>query len=288
MDDQRLRSKIAIGTVQFGLDYGISNTEGKTSEQEVKSILKYAKEQGIGILDTAMAYGDSESVLGRNADESFKITSKFPGGISAEKLRSVFDQSRNNLQRDSLYGYIAHNARDLIEDRSLWDQVVDLKTKGLVEKVGYSLYTPEELDQLLEVGCIPDLVQVTYNLLDDKFERHMALLKEHRTEVHVRSVFLQGLFFMESLPEKLRSLSGAVSAVRQIAESYNMSTVQLLLNYALHHPAIDAVVIGVNNRLQLEQNITSVINDFPYQEIRREVRNIAIADKHLLNPVNWK
>lgn len=284
-----IKSKLALGTVQFGLDYGISNTGGKTPEDEVRKLLDYAWGNGIKVLDTALAYGDAEAVVGRCVPTPFRIVSKFPAGITtAGELELALHNSLTNLRQEVLYGYIAHNAKDFVDNEPLWKAAVELRASGRIQKIGYSLYSPGELDQLLDAGMLPDLVQLPFNILDNKFEHHLDILKQYNVEVHVRSVFLQGLFFMESFPEKLQPLAGPVAEVKRIAESHSLTMTQLLLNYALHHPAIGAVVMGVNNLAQLKCNINDILEQFPFEQIVQEVKRIEITEKNLLNPVNWK
>lgn len=281
------KSKLVLGTVQFGLDYGISNTDGITGENEVNKILKYAWNNNIEIIDTAVAYGIAEDVIGRNMKNSFKVISKFPENIKSLELKDILQKSLAKLRYDCIYAFIAHNAKGLIDNQKMWQSLKSLREQGLTKKIGYSLYTPQELEQLLQQDMVPDLVQVPYNILDNKFEKYFIFLKKQKVEIHVRSIFLQGLFFKEKLPLKLKPLKPAVELLNEIAKKNNLLVGQLALNYVLHHPLIDYAVIGVNKLSHLKQNVNNIQNNFSYDAIRKELESLYIPNRKLLNPVNW-
>ena len=109
-------SKIALGTVQFGTDYGVSNREGQTDAREVERILDTALEFGIDLIDTASAYGNAEQVLGRYDLSSFKVVSKFMPPPEGAAIAGQLGTTLSNLRVDSLYGYLAHRPDDLLEN----------------------------------------------------------------------------------------------------------------------------------------------------------------------------
>ena len=270
--------KIGIGTVQFGLDYGISNKEGKTNKSEVEQILKTAELKGIQYIDTASAYGSAEEVIGQYDLKQFKIVSKFMPPLKGEKISKQFNQSLFKLNQTSLYGYLAHRPLDLLDNPELWVQLKKLKSRGLVEKIGYSLNEPKELTLLLEKKYIPDLIQVPYNYFDRRFENLMIDLKSKGCEVHTRSTFLQGLFFMN--PDELSPFFDEVKPYIQSLKKNN-TLAKSLLKFTLDKKFIDKVIIGVENTEQLIENLdkSKEIQDL-------EAVNYMISKK-ILMPMYW-
>lgn len=250
-------NKIVIGTVQFGMRYGISNNGNQTTPSEAASILKLAATSGIYTLDTAFAYGTSETLIGNMClDNNWNIISKFPAVNSVEDFEKKLHTSLHRLQKSSLYGYIAHDADTLLSVPEIWKALCDIKRIGLATKIGYSLYEPEQLTRLLEKGYEPDIVQIPYNVLDRRFEPILSKLKSCGVEVHIRSIFLQGLFFTEpdSLPTFFDQVKPFLRSLKRCF-SGNAELAGYLLNMAFSNPLIDKVVIGVNNAKQLLENL---------------------------------
>src|SRR6056297_3116795 len=191
-----LTQKIGLGTVQFGTDYGISNSGGKVSLEEISKIMDLFKRNGGRILDTASAYGTSEEVLGKFDLSGFDVVSKWLPPAEGESMRKLLNVSLSKLKINKLYGYLAHQPQYLFDNPGIWQQVVQLKSEGRVDKIGVSLNRPEELDTLKDLGIVPDLIQVPYNYFDRRFEWVCREFKQKGGEVHTRSAFLQGLFFV--------------------------------------------------------------------------------------------
>ena len=247
--------KIGIGTVQFGSDYGISNKVGQTSEIEIGEILNTAKANDIKYIDTAASYGNAEIVLGKQDLKEFRVVSKFLQPNKTESISSLLKLSLDNLNLDNIYGYLAHRPLSLLENKRYWEELTELKSNGLVEKIGYSLNKPHELDQLLKEKYIPDLVQVPFNYFDSRFESRLMELKNTGCEIHTRSTFLQGLFFMN--PDELRVFFDELKPYIYNLQKQNKSLPEALLNYVLEKKYIDQVILGVENNKQLLQNINS-------------------------------
>ncbi|MDT0677452.1 aldo/keto reductase [Autumnicola musiva] len=268
-----------MGTVQFGLPYGISNTEGKTSSEEVKKILDLASSNKIGILDTASAYGNAEEVIGRELIKDFKIVSKFMPPSAGERILEQLEQSLKRLHLSSLYAYLAHRPLELLEYPEQWDELRSFKSTGKVEKIGFSLNEPEELELLLNANFIPDLVQVPYNYFDRRFEAFFKDLKNNDCEIHSRSTFLQGLFFT-----KLNELDNFFEEVKPLLyqlQKQKDSLPGMLLKFVLENPFIDKVILGVESEQQLAQNLESIKGSFKMIELKQD-----ISDKILI-PSRW-
>lgn len=274
-------NKLVLGTVQFGLQYGV-NSAGRPSKEAVKSILAKASEGGITTLDTSSAYGNSEEILGEcvTFDECFKIISKYPKGETP--VGEMFRSSLNRLKVSQLYGYLLHHFEVYKNNLKVWDEFLALKECGKVQKIGFSLYSPEELELILKNNSPFDLLQVPFNIFDKKFLPYMKELHENGVEIHVRSTFLQGLFFKdrETLSEKLKPMKRYLLQLDDFSKESGLSISEIALNYNLQNPYIDGVLIGVDNVEQLQMNLLSV-NETPI-DIEIEVK-----EKELLNPVNW-
>lgn len=248
-----LISKIGLGTVQFGMTYGIGNTRGITSEEEVTSILSFAGENGISILDTAPAYGKSEAVLGNNNLQDFKVVSKFMLPDSGHTISEQLTESLGQLKTPFLYGYLAHRPMGIINEPKRWDELIQLKEAGRTVKIGFSFNEPYEAEAVLSLGIIPDLVQVPFNYLDNRFLPTMIELKKRGSEIHTRSAFLQGLLFCD--PNRLSSFFNEVKPVITELQKNREHLPGMLLRYCLENPSIDKVIIGVNTLEQLIENL---------------------------------
>ena len=199
-------TKISLGTVQFGIDYGINSIEGQVLSSEVESILSFAYSKGIDLLDTAPAYGNSEKILGRMNISNFKVVTKTRhfdsfeiSNNDVELLNNDFYHSLEGLKQDGVYGLMIHNAEDLLKPgaEKLFDQLQEFKQEGKIIKIGVSVYDHSQLKSILNIFDI-DLVQLPFNILDRRMidSGMFAKLREMNIEVHARSVFLQGLLLM--------------------------------------------------------------------------------------------
>jgi aryl-alcohol dehydrogenase-like predicted oxidoreductase len=272
-------NKLGIGTVQFGLPYGISNTNGQTSAEEVSKILQAGAEHGINLLDTASAYGNAETVIGKNDLTKFNLVSKYITPTADNTIEKQLNSSLYHLQLKNLYGYLAHRPAEILNDKLQWKILKDFQQKGLVEKVGFSLNTTDELQALLNKEFIPDLIQVPYNYFDNRFENLMQQLKERGCEIHTRSAFLQGLFFKDAnaLPSFFDIVKPLIKRVQQ--QTTNISGA--LLHFAVAKPFIDKVIIGVENAQQLLINIRDL-----KLGIELDKNTITIPEQ-ILMPSNW-
>jgi aryl-alcohol dehydrogenase-like predicted oxidoreductase len=282
--------KLALGTVQFGMPYGINNLTGVPSDDELTAIFDYAETCGITLIDTAVAYGDAEKRIGSRLHGRFKVVSKFPVLESPEELAAYCRRSCELLQTPTLYGYLAHNAKELIGNPQLWEKLQQLIGEGLIAGAGVSLYHPNELETLLESGIVPHLIQVPYSLLDRKFEPLFAELKNRNIEIHTRSAFLQGLYFKDpaTLAGKLSALRPALETLHRIAAENNCSMESLALRFATRHPLVDYVVIGVDSLQQLASNVISLRECTVSDNVFDEIRELVIPDPELLNPATWQ
>lgn len=288
--------KLGLGTVQFGLDYGVANAAGKTPAEEVRRILEEAQRSGLRILDTASLYGDSEEAIGRSlpAGHSFRIvtkTAKFPGGfgpVEARSLEATFEASRRKLGMPGTYGLMVHDADDLLgpDGHRLKDALLGLKARGLVAKVGASVYSPAQVDALLSRWAV-DIIQIPFNAFDQRLIRggQLKALKSAGVEVHARSVFLQGVLLMDPdrLPAFLNAARPLVERFRRMAASAGLSPLEAALAYVTAQDGIDHFLVGVCDRAQLMEILAAAGSGKGVPDLS----GLHCDDERIVNPALW-
>jgi aryl-alcohol dehydrogenase-like predicted oxidoreductase len=282
-------SKIILGTVQFGLNYGINNSLGKPSESEVFSILDTAWENNIAYLDTADAYGDAIQIIGKYhnlRNHRFKILSKFKE-VKLGHLKEKAIIALNYLHVDYLEVYSFHSFNDFLASEYLCKELLSLKEEKLIIKTGISVYTNIEFEKAINSGFF-DVIQIPYNVLDNSNIRGILIesARKKGIEVHTRSAFLQGLFFMNKLPQKLIPLENYIEKIKSLSIREAIPIQELALSYCVYNPLINNVLIGVDTKEQLLSNLINIREQkdaFDFID-----KNILVKEIELLNPVNWK
>jgi hypothetical protein len=284
--------KLALGTVQFGMNYGVANATGRVSNDVARLILKKAFDLGLGTLDTATAYGDCESTLGELGVENWRVISKLqevPDDCS-DVEEWVFNQVKNSLKRlriQKLHGLLLHRPVQLFEalGPELYSALQSLKKKGLVSKVGISVYEVSELASIWSNYSF-DLVQAPLNILDRRFvDSGWALkLKNAGVEIHTRSAFLQGLLLMplEKRPTQFKPWHTIWAEWDRWLLATGYTPLQACLRFVLEMDCVDCVVVGVDGIEQFEeivQSATGTLESLPVFE--------ALTDERLLNPATW-
>ncbi|MEO8934457.1 MAG: aldo/keto reductase [Xanthomarina sp.] len=288
-------SKLILGTVQLGLNYGINNKSGKPTLEKAFEILHTAFNNGIRTLDTAEAYGSSQEVIGKfqkeNPEKKFRIITKLAANhsVKSNELIKHIGNSCKILNTDKLYGYMFHNYQSFKENTALYNELLLAKDLGLIEKAGISLYSNNEIENIIENYNNFDFIQIPFNLFDNESKRKIILekAKAANIEIHTRSVFLQGLFFKDckDIPEKLKPLAHYLETLESIKKSSGINTQTLALQYVLQKKYIDYVLIGVESVDQLMSNIELANSK---ESIPHEVIDaIQVKEENLLNPSNW-
>jgi aryl-alcohol dehydrogenase-like predicted oxidoreductase/RimJ/RimL family protein N-acetyltransferase len=284
--------RLALGTVQFGLSYGIANRTGQVRPFEIDAILSCAKGAGVNTVDTAIAYGSSEENLGQYGVRRWKVISKLPplpAGLDDIRkwVNDAVINSLNRLQIDNLEGLLLHRSSDFIghAGEQLNKALLELKDQGLVKKIGVSIYDPHELEALFGRRQI-DLVQAPFNVVDRRMltSGWMARLFNSGVELHTRSAFLQGLLLSEKLQRDPRFCKwGALwfNWNRWLKEE-DLSPLQACLGFSLSRPEIHRVVVGVDTRIQL----TEILGALQIGKISPPDSLISI-DLDLIHPSRW-
>jgi aryl-alcohol dehydrogenase-like predicted oxidoreductase len=288
-------NKIALGTVQFGLDYGIANKSGRPNIKEIKSILEYVFYQGIHLLDTAISYGESEAILGKIGVENFDIVTKLPPIPNQDHqvrkwVYTEIEKSMFRLNKSQIYAILLHRSEDLIgsNGKELYESLIELKNKGLVSKIGISIYHFSQLENILTKYRL-DIVQCPFNLIDRGMESSgwFKKLKNLNIEIHSRSVFLQGLLLLNP-SERLDKFS-KWDSIWKILDDFSNNNLDIRtnvsLNYVLNQNLIDKVIIGVDSLYQIKKVLELSKN---YKQINFELLNRMISeDLNLINPSLW-
>jgi len=281
--------KLAIGTVQFGLDYGISNQNGQVSKNEIKYILDFASENGIDTLDTAKSYGNSEVSIGyylKQSDNSWNIITKV-----SDCEKTVIQQIQNSIEKLSVKPTVvlAHSAK-LFLNSEFQSEIQKAKEKQLIQYFGVSLYNEKEINQVLATELKPDIVQLPMNILDTRLYRCgvFSKLLDKGIEIHVRSAFLQGLFYL-SKTDLERRFSDAVpqlDKLKSIAAKAALTIAELSLLWLVNLKEVSKVIIGVDNTEQLEAHLKT-IKKVVDPGVFEEALSFNYENEHILNPSLW-
>jgi aryl-alcohol dehydrogenase-like predicted oxidoreductase len=285
--------KLALGTVQFGLDYGAFNKGGQVHLKDVRQILDLASGAGVGMLDTAHAYGNSENVLGQvDGSARFRIVTKTPalaGEGQAAQVRAFFDESLARLRVPNVHGLMLHRADDLSgpDGAAIWRELESIRESGKAERIGFSVYAPEEARRLLARFPV-QMIQLPLNVFDT---RHLDsglldLCREKGVEVHVRSVFLQGFALSQpdGLTGHLRRFSGLLERFRGRCNEVGVTPLQGALGFALGLPQVDHVVVGVDGPGQFSEVLAAARAPALPHETWRDMASDALE---LIEPRRW-
>jgi len=284
--------KLALGTVQFGMDYGVANASGRVSRKEAKAILECASFHKIDMLDTAIAYGGSETMLGELGIKNWKAITKLPAVPNdchdiAQWVYGQVHQSMARLGVTQLYGVLLHRPSQLLEGigSTLYAALQGLKSQGFIGKVGVSVYDPAELDPLFD-SYLLDLVQAPLNIVDRRLVDSGWSNRLHAcgVEIHIRTIFLQGLLLMppSQRPAKFNSWSDIWNVWDGWLASAGLTPLEGCLRYVYNSLDIDRVVVGVDTSTQLNQIVKATkgqLSSLPEFKSMHDVR--------LINPASW-
>ncbi len=286
-------SKLALGTAQFGLDYGIANESGKIKILDAKNILEFARVSKIDLIDTAIGYGDSEKVIGEIGAQEFKIVSKLPP--FTENLLDIDLWLKNNVQSSLkrlgvkfLYGLLLHRPGDLRGDmgKKLIKALKKIQSQGLIKKIGLSIYDPRELDEFINL-IEPDIIQAPLNIIDRRLETSGWLSKLHQSgiEVHTRSTFLQGLLLIpiKKIPSKFDKWNSIWEKWNSELFKNNLNASEVCLSYPLSLPEVTRVIVGIDNLNQLKNLVKISKNN----TVKKDWSFMISNDPMLIDPTKW-
>lgn len=282
---------LGLGTAQFGSAYGVSNQSGQVSTIEIAAILDTAARWHVNLIDTAAAYGSAEEILGAalRPNAPFRIVTKTTS--LTEGVDHVVTRVRRSLellQHRRIDALLVHSAGDLTGHQGdhLWDALLRLKTDGLFARIGISAYVADDPVSLAR-RFRPDVVQIPASIFDQRLITNGALaeLKRYSIEVHVRSIFLQGLLFFEpeQLPPRLAFAAGHLRMARRLIRDGGSTPLGAAVSFAMSRPEFDIVLVGVTTARQLLLIVKAVQRAAPALDWKA----FASTDEKLLTPSLW-
>lgn len=285
--------KLAIGSAQFGLNYGITNTAGQLSLGAVDQILELANLQGAGFIDTAAAYGHAEQIIGDSKYlGDLKIVSKLPALPAAKPVKPWLNQTLQTslaaLGKSEIDTLLVHHADDLFAQHAdlLWNFLLEAKEQGRVKRIGFSVYTVEQTHQLLE-RFSPDVIQIPISLFDQHFLQSGLIeqLQQQGIAIHARSIFLQGLLLApcDNLPSFAAILKTPLLKLDRLSLLLGTSRLALLLGFIKQISGIEAAIVGVANVEQLHQ----IIQAWCQPNYLEGTLAWALDNESILNPSKW-
>lgn len=296
-------SRIGLGTAQLGMRYGIANSAGQPSEEESHGILLDARMSGISLFDTAAAYGESEALLGtfiaRDLEpSSLRVVSKLPHfsgrPLTSESYMQALRTSLKTMGTDQLYAWLVHDVHDVTTDPVVFARAAEqAKESGLALKTGASVYTPDEVDQILDCEGV-DLMQLPLSILDQRCLESGALtrLKDRGIEVHARSLFLQGALLMGqgALPGHLVALRPSLQRLEAVARGLGATPFELSLRFAASVKQVDCWIVGVDTRGQLRTLVEAArfVAATSYLAADVDLHALASNDPSVVDPRRWR
>jgi aryl-alcohol dehydrogenase-like predicted oxidoreductase len=305
------KNKLVLGTAQLGLNYGINNTTGQVTPEVAKHLLESCMQHGVNYIDTASVYGNSEEVIGNVLAEikftNIQVITKINIDVYISNQSSETDiydavdfqinKSIRNLKTSSLFTVLLHRASNLTDyNGAIWSRLLKLKHDGLIEKLGVSVQTPDELDKVLTYNEV-EFMQLPFNILDERWSQSIELINNVKLErditIHVRSVFLQGLLLSDNKEHWLRAncknselIIDWLHAIK--SQIKRESLADLCIAYARSLSWVDGLVMGMESIEQLNDNMSL------FKERLMSKKEISMIEKtrpkltqETLNPAKW-
>jgi aryl-alcohol dehydrogenase-like predicted oxidoreductase len=265
-----MNKRVVIGGVQIGIDYGVANNSGKMDSNSLDSLANYMSEFGICEFDTASSYGESEALIGKYFIQranflNTKVVTKFTldKHYALGDIERLVKISLNNLQDKTLFGLLVHRFNDYKSYPELMNELLNLRLQGLIENIGFSIYSTEELDIILENKLDINIIQIPFNIFDKRFERYFDEVASRNIKIYARSIFMQGLVFLDlnQINQNLFVASKYLKFLKNISDNYGFSIPSICFNYVFLNSKIDKLIIGIDNPLHLKK-IIQTVNDF--------------------------
>jgi aryl-alcohol dehydrogenase-like predicted oxidoreductase len=283
-------NRIVLGGAQLGLPYGILNGGETLSREEVARILDTAVDHGIDSIDTAIAYGQSESIIGETSQNRFNIISKLPPlpvDISnvSEWVHSQVQGSLSRLKCTSLDALLLHRPQDLTgaQGAELYAAIGSLIAEKMIHRFGVSIYSPEDLEGIIGTFDI-HVVQAPLNVFDRRILGVTNQLSALNIEVHVRSVFLQGVLIANPInrPQRFEPWSEHFALFDEWVRSSGVSAMACCMGFALQQPGIAKLVIGTTSAESLDEIMNSIPNS-----VLEAPTHLQSSVEQLIDPRFW-
>ena len=295
-------AELCLGTVQFGMKYGVNNQIGRQPTwQESFDMLTYAFENGINIIDTAAAYGEAETILGAYNREcgklkDVKVISKLRPNVIDKTEKDIFgvvkgelEISLKRMELNKIDGYLLHTP-EYIYNSDIVEAMIRIKHEGMIDNIGVSIYDIKEGYAAIETGVI-DYIQLPYSILDQRGIKSGFIedAKAHGIKIYTRSAFLQGLFMMDKdeIPDHLKKSVPYLDTMNAIIEKYNVDKVAAIMSFVKYETNIDYLVFGVEKKEQLIQDMGKYEENIPQECIMELKEYIDNVDNSIIFPSLW-
>ncbi|MBN1688186.1 MAG: aldo/keto reductase [Candidatus Omnitrophica bacterium] len=294
-------SIIGLGTVQFGMDYGLTK---RISQDEADAVLEASLAEGINLIDTARGYGDSENKIGnfkrRHQDADFLVATKLeviPKGMEQEpdKLKKwiwkSIEKSMESLDLNCIPILQLHQSIGSLADSDIfWEEIHRAKNMGRIRFFGVSVYEPREVEGIIKnPGKEVDFIQIPYNIFDNSFDLFLPAFRKLNIGVISRSVFLKGMIpaAMDQLPDELGGMLDYKKSLERLALKRGFSISEMALLFAVTCDGIHSTLIGMKSRAEVVDNVNALKRIHEFHPIRKELEDIRIEDSNLTDPRKW-
>lgn len=288
-------SKLSLGTVQFGLDYGIANKDGQPTQSDVNKIIQYVYDNGINCFDTAQAYGNSEEVLGVSIKDKNNIfvISKLKSDLFIHNLEMNIANSLNNLNINCLYGLLLHDSELLYNWNKEYSLLIDkLITQNKIKYFGVSIYSNKDFELALNNDSIK-FIQVPFNIFDQRaiYLHWFKKAKAKNKLIFIRSIFLQGLLLMDinKIPNHLADAKKYLLKVEKYCNELKITKNELALNFVDTVAKESIILFGCDNLAQARDNISTYNNlkNLDDEIIANIIADFKDVSEDLYNPTRW-
>lgn len=295
--------ELCLGTVQFGMDYGVFDTPKKDSEYCI-TCMDYATQNGICSIDTAAAYGMAEEVTGAFlqkktiAREKLQICTKFLPNILDDYeqkdykrvIKENLEKSLRTLNLDYVDTYLLHSARYAFRPDIL-EALSSVQKEGLAAHVGVSVYNPEEALACFESPYV-DYIQVPYSVFDHRMKEYgiFDAEKKRNCTIDVRTVFIKGLIRLtqEEVPKHLAGANPILAKLDEFCKKTGYTRIELAMGYVKREKEVKHLVFGIRDMMQLKEDIAAFERTIPEYVFTEMEESFAELDTNIVVPSLWK
>jgi len=281
-------SQLSLGTVQFGLDYGVANQSGQIGFDEAKEIIDFVTKKGINCFDTAREYGNSEKILGNILKDNKYIISKIKSK-DFDNLDENIIKSLDSLSQKTLFGLLLHDSDKLFSwNKDNEKKINNLKQDKKIKFFGISIYTNDEFEEAIKNSSI-DIIQIPFNLFDQRAIKYkwFEKAKENDKLLVIRSIFLQGLLLMDknNIPLYLQEAKEYIVKLDDIIKQLKVSKESFLFSFVKYYAKSSIILFGCDNLSQAKKNIQEFNYNIEYNFENNDFNNIS---EKIYNPIKWK
>ncbi|MFC1748543.1 aldo/keto reductase [Pseudomonadota bacterium] len=278
--------KIGLGTAQLGMNYRRLRDD-EIHESEINDIFQASIDNDIRVFDTSAYYGLAEELVGEfiaKTKSKVDVVTKVNGG--EKNLRKIVEKSLMKLRLENVDTHAIHNFHSYQDNPECWDRLLELKTEGMCEKIGFSLYYPKEAEVLWSQGVEFDYVQIPFNVFDQRFEYLFSEFRKRNVKVHVRSTFVFGLVFSKNnqVDSKFRSVEKRLGELERLAHEIGVSKASICVNWGINQQAIKKVILGVESVQDVKKNVKMLDDSEKVKGVMGEIRKLKMDDVNCFLP----